>query len=116
MYRVFDRATEMNKFWWDFGKLAADTNLVMTMRVMGMSGTWSVPRGEGADMLSEKIPAFTQAMTAGVLTAMSGGGPDRVMQAVLEPISDKARENCERLSDRGPRVFGPLTPAARRAV
>ena len=103
---VIDRLSDMAKTWLTVVQLAADTHFVVAMRVMGLSGTWSVPEGEHDVMIHEKIPAFTEAAVAGTLTALSGRGPDRVMQAVIEPISRKASANRTRLADRGPRLFG----------
>ncbi|WP_380995478.1 antifreeze protein [Sedimentitalea sp. HM32M-2] len=78
----------------------------MTMRILGLTGAWSVPESESGDMIQEKAPAFTEALVAGTLTALSGRGPDRVMKAIVEPISEKASANRVRLTDYGPRFFG----------
>jgi hypothetical protein len=99
------RATELTRLWWDVLELSFDTHLVMSMRVMGMSGTWSVPSNENHAMIREKAPAFTEAMVAGVLAAWSGHGPDRVLQAVVAPISERASANRKRLARRGPRMM-----------
>lgn len=106
MHDAIDRLSDIAKTWGAVGQLAADVQFVIAMRVMGLSGVWSVPDGEHNDMIHEKLPAFTEAMVAGTLTAFSGRGPDRVMQAVIEPLSQKASANRARLSDRGPRIFG----------
>jgi hypothetical protein len=96
----------MSQFWVTYAQLAVDTNSVVTMRMMGMGGTWSVPDSEASDMIREKAPAFTEAMMSGALAAWSGRGPDRVMQAAIEPISEAARLNRTRLAQRGPKLFG----------
>lgn len=96
----------MAQVWWTCAKLAVDTHSVIAMRVMGMNGTWSVPQSEGRSMLQEKAPAFTEAMIAGALTALSGRQPERVMQAAIEPISKQASANRARLARCGPRLFG----------
>ena len=92
--------------WVSYATLITEAHSVVAYRLLGMGGAWSVPRGENNAMLREKGPAFTEAMVAGTLTALSGRGPDRVMQALIEPLSQKASANRARLSDRGPRIFG----------
>jgi len=57
-------------------------------------------------MMTEKLPAFTEAMVAGVITAWSGASPERVGRATLEPLSDTARSNRVRLAQYGPRLPG----------
>ena len=106
MHDAIDRVSDMGRTWMALAKLSSDAQFVVAMRVMGLSGTWRVPDDENTAMLDEKLPAFTEAMVAGTLTALSGRGPDRVMQAVLEPISEKASANRERLAEHGPRLIG----------
>ena len=102
-------ATSVAQLWGTYTQLMMDSNSVIAMRVMGMNGAWHVPHSEKTDMLAEKVPAFTEAILSGTLMAMTGAGPDRVMQATLDPLSEKARDNCQRLSQRGPRLLGYLT-------
>lgn len=106
MHDAIDRANDMAKTWAAFAQLTADTQVVMAMRIMGLSGAWHVPDDENTEMVAEKMPAFTEAIVSGALTAWAGRGPDRVMKAVLDPISEKASANRERLVDHGPRLFG----------
>lgn len=106
MEQAIDRAHDMTRFWWTCARLTSDSQSVVTMRMMGLSGAWLVPDGENDVMISEKVPAFTEALVSGVLTAMSGQGPDRVMQAVIEPLFVKANANRVRLATCGPRLAG----------
>lgn len=106
MHEAIDRVNDIAKTWATLAQLTADTQVVMAMRILGMSGAWQVPDSEHADMVSEKMPAFTEAFVSATLTAWAGRGPDRVMKAVVEPISEKASANRERLTDHGPRFFG----------
>lgn len=106
MHDAIDRASDMAKTWMSAVQLTADTNYVVAMRIMGLSGVWSVPDGENNTMIQEKFPAFTEAVISAALTALSGRGPDRVMHALIAPISEKANENRIRLARRGPRLFG----------
>ncbi|SFT48411.1 hypothetical protein [Sedimentitalea nanhaiensis] len=106
MHETIDRASDMAKTWNSVAQMTVDTQCIVAMRLWGMSGTWSVPPGECDEMIREKAPAFTEALVAGVLTALNGRGPDRVMQAVIGPLSDRTIANRARLADRGPRCFG----------
>lgn len=106
MYQAIDRMGEVVQNWMAVAQLATDTQWVLTMRLMGLSGAWSLPDGESQAMIGEKIPAFTEAALSGTFAMMSGGSPDRVFRETLEPISSKASANRERLVERGPLVFG----------
>ncbi len=106
MHDTIDRVNDMAKTWNDAAQMAVDSQYVVAMRLWGLSGAWSVPRGESDEMIREKAPAFTEAMVSGALTALSGRGPDRVMQALIEPLSERTRANRARLADCGPRPFG----------
>jgi hypothetical protein len=91
-------------------QLTADAHSVVMMRVLGMSGVWSVPHGESHAMVTEKVPAFTQAMVAGTISALSGHQPEQVGHAAIAPLSSAARDNRRRLASRGPRVPGLVLP------
>jgi len=90
------------RLWTSYTSMMVETQAVITMRMMGMGGIWSVPNSENETMYAEKLPAFTEAMTAGAIAAMSGHAPDKVMQASMEPLTRKARKNRKRLVKRGP--------------
>ena len=106
IFSTLSRAAEINRVWLDCAALAADSQQVVAMRLMGMGGAWSVPRGEGGEMLREKLPAFTEAYVSGVLSVLAGRDPDRVLRAMLEPLSDLAALNRDRLSALGPAIPG----------
>lgn len=106
MHEAIERSSDLVKTWISLAQLNADAQSVVVMRLMGLSGAWNVPASEKTEMISEKLPAFTESLMSGTLTALSGRGPDRVMQAVLAPISEKASANRTRLADHGPRFFG----------
>jgi len=114
MYRLVTRATDATCLWMSCIQLAADSHSVVAMRLMGMGGAWSTPRDEASAMMTEKIPAFTEAFVAGTLSALSGDQPERVGRVTLEPLSDTARNNRVRLAQYGPRLPGlPLAQADR---
>ncbi len=78
-------------------RLMLDTQTVMTLRLMGMSGAIPALRGENELMVAEKAPAMADAYAAGAKAAMSGRSPDQIISAVLAPISKKVRANRLRL-------------------
>ncbi len=84
--------------------LAWETQLVMSMRLMGMAGLWSVVPSENDRMLSEKGPAFAEAVTAAAGAAMAGCRPDQIAVAWARPLRQRTRANARRLSRRGPRL------------
>ena len=102
MDRLISRASDTVSLWMACARLCSDSQGVVAMRLMGMSGAWSMPRGETQAMLDEKAPAFTEAMVAGTISALSGHPPEKVGHATIEPLSSRARNNHERLIKCGP--------------
>lgn len=82
--------------------LVWETNAVMSMRVLGMMGLWSVTPSENARMFSEKPPAFAKSAMAGMSAAASGKRPDEVATAMIKPLRKETRSNTRRLAKRGP--------------
>lgn len=110
MHHAIDRVTGVAHFWLACAQLAADTQSVMTMRLLGLGGAWAVSPDETSRMVDEKLPAFTESLVAGTLTALSGHAPDLVMRAVIDPLSRAARSNRLRLAENGPSRFAaPLS-------
>ena len=81
--------------------LMAEAQAVITMRLMGMAGLWSVTGFEDRRMVSEKVYALTKAGTEAGKAALSGGSPDRIVAAAIKPIRQKTRANARRLGKRG---------------
>lgn len=106
MFPVYTSPDDVLRLWWAYGKLASDTHVVVTMRMLGLTGAWSVPKDENTAMIAEKAPAFTEAVVAGTLAAISGKGANSVMSAMVDPLQRKARSNRSRLARRGPKMFG----------
>ncbi|MCR9089668.1 MAG: hypothetical protein NXH97_23370 [Rhodobacteraceae bacterium] len=82
--------------------LAGETQSIMVMRLLGLSGLWNVQDTESARMVAEKPAAFARSAEAAIKAAMVGGRPDQVMAAAVEPLRSKTRANVARLSRRGP--------------
>lgn len=78
---------------------------VITMRLWGMAGLWSVTPSEHLRMFTEKPVALSRAGSAAAQAAMRGARPDQVAAAWLRPISRRASANRRRLAKRGPARF-----------
>jgi hypothetical protein len=77
--------------------LIVETQMVMTYRMLGMIGLWSVAPGESRRMVAEKAPAFAAAALAASRAVISGRRPDEVMGAWVKPLRRKTRSNARRL-------------------
>ncbi len=77
--------------------LISETQTVMALRLMGMSGMIPAAHGENGRMLSEKGPAMAQAFAAGSKVMMAGGRPDQIMAAAMVPVSTRVSSNRKRL-------------------
>lgn len=74
-----------------------DTQTVMTLRLMGLSGAIPARRGETRRMVAEKGPAMGRAYAAGVQATMAGKRPDEIVDATLAPLGRRVRANRKRL-------------------
>ncbi len=83
--------------------MTIEAQAVISMRLMGMAGLWSVSPRENALMVSEKSAALAKSMNAASLAALSGGN---VMSAAIAPFRRKTRSNVKRLAKRGPKGRG----------
>lgn len=84
--------------------MAVEAQSVIALRLMGLSGLWSVTPRESLRMVSEKGPAFRDASMAAVAAAMGGKRPDEIVDAAVKPLRRKTRANVRRLSRRGPKM------------
>ncbi|MGJ8628095.1 MAG: antifreeze protein [Sulfitobacter sp.] len=78
-------------------ELMLNTQTVITLRLLGMSGAIPAPRGENDRMVTEKAPAMVKAYAAGAKAVMSGSTPDQIISAAMAPLSQKVRANRKRL-------------------
>ncbi len=85
--------------WWH---LMAETQSIVTMRMLGMAGLWSVADSEDSRMVNEKAPAFASSLIAASTAAMRGQRPDQIATAAIKPLRAKTRANAKRLARRGP--------------
>ncbi|WP_341213438.1 antifreeze protein [uncultured Limimaricola sp.] len=89
-----------------FWTLMAETQAVMTYRIMGMAGLWAVTGTENKRMVNEKGPAFAEAMMAGSRAMISGQRPDQIAMATMTPLQRRTGRNNRRLARRGPNFLG----------
>jgi hypothetical protein len=82
-----------------FTKLMTDTQAVITLRMMGMAGALPSEAGENERMISEKGPAFSQAVSDMTAAAMAGKRPDQVMAAGMSLLQQQVSNNRTRLSE-----------------
>ncbi len=85
-------------------KLTYEVQMVVSMRVLGMAGLWSVAPSENKRMVTEKMDAFTKAAAAVGAATMRGARPDQVVMAAVTPLRAKTKSNTKRLARRGPRL------------
>ncbi len=81
-----------------FTTLMLETQTVMALRLMAMSGMIPAEPGENARMVTEKAPAMAKSFMAASEAMMRGQAPVQIMNAGLAPVSRKVRSNRRRLT------------------
>ncbi|WP_343502698.1 antifreeze protein [Alloyangia pacifica] len=99
---MFEAFTALTGSMMRLGFLGAEAQSVMTYRMLGFAGMWSVPSTEVYRMTAEKGPAFMQAWSQASAAMMRGAPAPVVINAFSRPLEVKARRNRKRLSRRGP--------------
>lgn len=84
-------------------QLVAEAQMVMTLRILGMAGFWSVPPTESFRMVLEKPDAFVRSAYAASNAMLEGKRPDQIAEAAIRPLRRKTRANSKRLKRAGPR-------------
>lgn len=82
-------------------KMLFEAQAVITYRMLGLAGIWSVAPRENARMIEEKTKAFSQSMTAATLATMQGQNAGKVLSRALVPIGKTTSANLKRLRKRG---------------
>ena len=93
------------QFWMastQFGLLMAETQMVMAYRLMGMAGIWATTEVESHTMVTEKVPAFTEAYFGATRAALLGQRSDEILGAWVRPLRKRTRLNSRRLGKLGP--------------
>ena len=99
-----DQANDIIRTSIGLGMLAAETQMVMAMRIAGMAGAWSVLPSENQRMVEEKGPAFAEAAYVAWMATLAGKRPDQVLDAWTRSLRKKTGGNARRLVRRGPRL------------
>lgn len=89
------------RLWFETSMTMAEASAVMSMRLMGMSGMWSVTPYEQTRMWSEKPGAFVTSAGRATEAMLRGKDPVEVAAAAMRPIRAKTRANSRRLAKRG---------------
>lgn len=84
-------------------RLGFETQNVIALRMMGMAGLWNTPYDENWRMVAEKPHEFIKSGRDGLIAALSGAHPAKVVEASISPLNRATRANRKRLSKRGPR-------------
>ena len=78
-----------------------EAHSVITMRVLGMAGMWSVTPAEDARMVSEKTAAMVRSSSNAGRAMLRGASLDEITAAAIKPYRQKTRANAKRLGSRG---------------
>lgn len=82
-------------------RLGVETNSVILLRMMGMAGIWNTPFDENWRMVAEKPKVFIKSGRDGMVAAMEGKDPAKVVNASIKHLNEATNENRKRLVDRG---------------
>ena len=93
--------TEAMRLAMQSGKMMAEANMVIAMRVMGMGGMWRVNPSENARMVQEKTDAAIASGAAMTRAFLAGQSPAKVALAGMKPVRAKTRANATRLAKQG---------------
>lgn len=78
-----------------------EAQAVITMRLMGMAGIWSVAPQENQRMMTEKVDAMVKSANNVSRVALNGGTADEITAAAIAPVRRATRANSKRLGKRG---------------
>jgi hypothetical protein len=87
--------------------MAAEAQLVIGYRMMGMAGLWNTTTTETSRMVTEKRHAGTRSVQAAAAAMASGKLPHQIVAAAVKPVRARTKSNVARLAARGPRLRGP---------
>lgn len=78
--------------------LFAESQIVISLRLMGLAGVLPARPDELHRMVAEKGPAFLIAVSKAQTAALSGQSPHEITLAAMKPLTRKVRGNRRRLS------------------
>ena len=79
-------------------RIAAESQLVIGLRLAGLAGFWPMGQAETGRMLSEKLAAGLQAGEAALRAGLAGGSLPQIALAAMHPVGRKSRANARRLT------------------
>ena len=85
------------------GRIAAEAQTVIALRMAGFAGFWPMTPVEGLRMVTEKIEAGQASAEAALRASLAGQGPAEVAMAAMRPVRAKTRANARRLKARAAR-------------
>ncbi len=80
-----------------YTRMMIESQMVISMRMMGMAGAWRVSPTENSRMVNEKTRAFLTGSAAAGKAAMRGADPVTIAAAAAAPYSRATRANTRRL-------------------
>ena len=89
----------------DAWRMLAEAQCVITLRVMGMAGLWTLAENETTRMVTEKQQAWAQSALDSAAAVMRGQPPERVLAAAVRPLGRKTSANARRLGRSYSRQF-----------
>lgn len=81
--------------------MTAEAASVMSMRMMGFAGVWSLPPSEAFRMVDEKRAALLRANGDATEAFLRGKAPADIASAAVVPFRSATRSNSRRLARRG---------------
>ena len=80
------------------GLMIYEAQVVIALRMMGMTGLLRGRPGENRRMVAEKSAAAAKSASAATRAAMGGAGPVAVAMAAVKPVRARTRSNARRLT------------------
>lgn len=78
-------------------QMMVEAHTVMTLRMAGMAGMWTMAPGETTRMVTEKHTAFAESALLLAAAVAAGERPERIAAEALRPIGRATRANARRL-------------------
>ena len=85
----------------ELSMMMLEAQSVITMRLMGMAGIWSVSPQENTRMITEKMEAMVKSAADASRVTLRGGSADEITAAAIAPVRSATRANSKRLKKSG---------------
>lgn len=79
------------------GQMMLESQIVISLRLMGMAGVLPAARGENARMVSEKTAAMQEAGLAASRAMLTGAAMPAIALAAMTPLRRRTKANVRRL-------------------